>query len=303
MPIPVPTSISSFCVGWSAEGDGRLKEDGRPEGSKGTGIPKRTDMLKRTGVLKTLEVPKRTRAGTKEDDRLALNMTPPNKRPHSPGASDNIPRKRTKILARARALANPPRRRRRGPKDDPIFELEKIAKRRRYPILSTVPRQLDTLYSIQPTTSLIVPIVESHQPHQHIVSIAVPDRPSPPPNDYIGVDEYFNNTPVRPDTEAQSGSFTAANMLRNNGTHFHQTSHLDRPSSTWNIRRNNQATQWRSVVIPQLIAVYLANRAQTESGRVPASPKPPHQCKCERRALEIEFLDWDRKFSRRSYFA
>ena len=222
-------------------------------------------------------------------------MPPPSKHPHSPGASNNIPRKRTKILAQARAI--PPRRRRRGPKDDPIFALEKIAKRRRYPIFGAVPRQLDTLHSIQPTTSAIVPTIESHQPHEHIVSIVVPDRLSTPPNDYFGVDEYFNNTPVCPDTDAQSGSHTNPHALVNNGTLLHQTSHLDRPSSTWNIRRNNQVTQWRSVVIPQLIAVYLANRAQTESGRVPASQRTPYQCKCDRRALEVKLLDWDRKFS------
>ena len=162
-------------------------------------------------------------------------MSLPNKRPHSPEASNNLPGKRTKISARARQ-GLPPRRRRRGPKDDPIFELEKIKKRQRYPILSTVPRQLETLQSIQPTTtttSAIVPTVESQQPHQHIIPIVVPNHPlSLPPNDDIGVDEHLKTTPVRPDTEAQSGSHTAASVLQNNGTLLHQTSHLDRPSSS-----------------------------------------------------------------------
>lgn len=164
-------------------------------------------------------------------------MSLPNKRPHSPEASNSLPQKRTRISARARQ-GIPPRMRRRGPKDDPIFALKKIEKRRRYPILSAVPRQQDTLQSIQvspPPAQYVVPTVnvESQQPHQHILPIAVPNHPlSPPPNDHIGVDKRFKNILVRPDTKAQSGSHTAASVLQNNGTLLHQTSHLDRPSSS-----------------------------------------------------------------------
>ena len=180
-----------------------------------------------------------------------------------------------------------------------------MERKQRCQVFSGPPSQIDTIRSIQPTTSVIraiLPTVKSPEPHQHSALLAIPDNPlSPPTNDYVGVDEYFNNTPVCPDTGSQSDSHTAPGALRNNHTHLYQMSHLDRNSSAWNIRRNNQATQWKSVVIPQLVMVYLANRAETESGRVPPSPRPPPQCKCDRSALEVELINWDRKFSSCDY--
>jgi hypothetical protein len=165
-----------------------------------------------------------------------------------------------------------------------------------------MPSQIDALQFIQPTTGIIraiAPTVESQQPHQHS---ALPGNPlSPPTNDYIGVDEDFNDTPVCPDSSSQSGWHTSTGVLRNNHTLLHQMHHLDSTSSAWNIHHNNQATQQKSVVIPQLVTVYLANRAETESGRVPLSPRPPHQCKCDRVALEVKLINWDRKFSLHDY--
>jgi hypothetical protein len=54
--------------------------------------------------------------------------------------------------------------------------------------------------------------------------------------------------------------------------------------------------QWRTNVIPQLILVYLANRAETESRRAPLSTKPVHQCQCDRVALKVDLITWDHKF-------
>ena len=143
------------------------------------------------------------------DGRLTLNMSSPNKRSHSPGASNNLPQKRTKISAQAQVIQ--PRKRRRGSKDPRMIALKKLEKRRRYPVFSGVPSHLDTLQSNQPTTRAIVPTTESQQFHQYSMSITVPEYPlSPPSNDYIGVD---SNTPVRPNTETQSGSHTAASVL------------------------------------------------------------------------------------------
>ena len=163
----------------------------------------------------------------------------------------------------------PPRKRSRGAKDDQIIALEKLESRRRCPIFGATSIVQSTTGAIRAT----VPTVESQQLHQHSTSLAVPDNPlSPPTNDCIGVDQDFDNTPVRPDMGSQPSSHRAAGVLRNNDTLLHQTYHLGHTSLAWNTRRNNQATQWKSVVIPQLVTVYLANRAETESGRVPPSP-------------------------------
>jgi len=108
--------------------------------------------------------------------------------------------------------------------------------------------------------------------------------------------EDFNDMPVPLRLAAQSSS-PIATGLWDNRTLLCQTYHLDKVTPTWNMRRNSQAMQWKTNVIPQLIPVYLANRKETKTRRVPPSIKPVHQCQCKRVALKVELITWDRKFS------
>jgi hypothetical protein len=139
-------------------------------------------------------------------------MSPTNKCLCSPGAGDNLPQKRTKTSAQARGV--PPQKQSQGTKDNRLVALQKLESTWRCPIFSGAP---DTLQFIQPTTGIIhtiVPTVESQWPHQHSALLAVLDNPlSPPTNDYIGVDEDFNNTPVCPDSGSQPSPHMAAGVL------------------------------------------------------------------------------------------
>jgi hypothetical protein len=134
-------------------------------------------------------------------------------------------------------------------------------------------------------------------PLQSSPGLAVPHSPPSLP---VGGDEggleSFNDSPVSPHVPLGSGLRTASSV-RDNRALFRQTRHLDDHTSAWNRRRNNQATQWQSVAIPRLIPLYLANRAATESGRLPPPPMPNHQCQCNKVALKVEMVTWDRKFS------
>lgn len=218
-------------------------------------------------------------------------MDPTKKRLRSPGAGNDRPPKRTKISTQARAVLL--RKRRRGLKDDRLIALQNLEYKRRCPVFGIDPSEIDALKHRKLTNG--IPTLESQQPHQHSALLAGPL--SPPTDDYIEINGDINDPSVRPDTSFQSSSHTTAGGLRNDRTVLRQLAHLDRTSSTWNTSRNIQAAQWKSVVIPQLVTAYLANRAETESGRLPPSPKPPHQCKCARVELKVELIAWDRKFS------
>ena len=130
-----------------------------------------------------------------------------------------------------------------------------------------------------------------------------PDRRSPLPiilhsqpstiiNDDSFAFEGSNNTPGSPDASSQ----TLPGNIRNNRTFLRQTNHLDAIVPTWNTHRNNQTTQWKLVVIPRLITVYLANRAETKSGRIPPSLKPAPLCQCSKSALNVDLMTWDRTY-------
>ena len=106
-----------------------------------------------------------------------------------------------------------------------------------------------------------------------------------------------NNSPVSFHVPLGSGLRTVSGMQDNRAL-LHQTQHLDDHTSAWNRRRNNQAIQWKSVTIPQLIPSYLANCAVTQSRRSPPSLKPNHQCECNKVALKVKMVTWDCKFSR-----
>jgi hypothetical protein len=105
--------------------------------------------------------------------------------------------------------------------------------------------------------------------------------------------EDFNDVPVPPRVASQSSSPIG---VRDNHTLLCQTYHLDKVTPTWNTRRDSQAMQWKTTVIPRLIPVYLANRTETDSGRVPPYTKPVHQCQYKKVELKVELITWDRKF-------
>ena len=188
------------------------------------------------------------------------------------------------------------KRRWRGPMDDPIKALQKAESKRRGPVFwDPGPKNI--------TASVHQPNTPAHRtapapvksPLQHSPE---PAAPHSPPSLPVGGDEYeqeiFNDFPVSPHIPIGSGS--RMSRLRDNRALLRQTRHLDSHASAWKGRRDNQAIQWKSVAIPRVMPTYLANRAATESGRLPP-PKSYHQCQCEKAALKVEMVTWDRKCS------
>ena len=106
----------------------------------------------------------------------------------------------------------------------------------------------------------------------------------------------FHGSPLSPHVPLGSGLHGAAS-IQDNCALFHQTQHLDDNTSAWNKCHNNQSAQWRSVTIPQLMPIYLANCVATESGGLPPPPKPNHHCQCIKVTSKVEMITWDHKFS------
>ena len=205
----------------------------------------------------------------------------------------------TRQIASCQNYQNPrfKKRRWRGPKDDPIKDLQKSERRRRHAVFWDTGRPHLTASDRQPNIRAhhTAPApVES--PRQHGLEPAVPHSPPllPAGGDEYGL-EISNDSPVSSDIPIGSG-LPPTSGLRNNRALFRQTRHLDSHTSAWKGRRDNQAIQWKSVVIPRLMPTYLANRAATESGRLPP-PRPNHQCQCAKTALKVEMVTWDHKFS------
>ena len=196
----------------------------------------------------------------------------------------------------------PPKRRCRGPKDDRIKALRKLERKRRSAVFQDTAFQ--SVIACAPHTNARVrhtapaPV---KSPLQCSPGLAVPHSPPslPAEGDEGGL-ENFNDSPVFPHVPLGS-SLRTASGFRDNRALLRQTRHLDDHfddhSSAWNQRRINQATQWTSVAIPRLMPIYLANRTATESGRLPPPPKPDYQCQCNKVALKVEMVTWDRKFS------
>jgi hypothetical protein len=223
-------------------------------------------------------------------------MFPTKKRARSPEVDGPLS---TRQSTSVRIHQNAPlkRSRCRGPKDDRIKALQKLERRRRsevfydtaYKLIVTRAHQINT--HVRPTAPATAesPVQSSSGHAGHI------PPPLPAEGDEGGL-EGFNGSPVSPHVPLGSGLRTASS-IRDNQALFRQTHHLDDHTPVWNRRRNNQATQWQSIAIPQLIPVYLANRAATESGRSPPPPMPNHQCQCTKVALKVEMVTWDREFS------
>ena len=137
-------------------------------------------------------------------------------------------------------------------------------------------------------------------PLQRSPGPTAPDSaPSLPAGGYEDEQVGFNDSPVLSDVPMGSG-LRGESCVRDNRALLRQTKHLDEHTSAWNERRKCQATQWKSVAIPRLMPGYLANRAATKSGRLPPPPsstEPNNQCQCNKVALKVELVTWDRKFS------
>jgi hypothetical protein len=218
-------------------------------------------------------------------------MNSTKKRPRSPGG-DDLPQQHPKISTQPQAP-----HRYRGAKDKRLAALQKLERKRRHPILRNTETLRTTARSSKCTTGVGRAAVVTTGP-QH----SLRQGPSSPPahipllspiHDDTAMWEDFNDVPISPRVASQSSSPIG---VRDNHTLLRQTYHLDKVASTWNTRRDSQAMQWKTTVIPRLIPVYLANRAETDSGRVPPSTKPVHQCRCKRVELNVELITWDRKF-------
>ena len=216
------------------------------------------------------------------------------KRPQSP-TNDEPPHERPKTTTQAQTQAQTvppktPKRRSRGPKDQRLVALKKLNAMRRSNIFKSKPRQTD---AVQPTTTTTTGVGHAIATAQspNLSPILSRSPPSLPINEDSFAFDESNNTPGSPGGASRT---TPPSNIRNN---LCQTNHPDAAASTWNTRRNSQATQWKSVVIPQLIPVYLANHAETKSGRISPSPKPPHLCQCNVLALKVELMTWDCTYS------
>src|SRR5882757_1400021 len=226
----------------------------------------------------------------------ALNMLSTKKRPRSPEV-DELPTtcQSTSIRTHQSALV---RRRWRGPKDDRIKALQKFKRRHRYEVFRGTAEDPNLARASQPNTRVhYMPPASVDSSVQRSPSPAVPL--SPPAGGYEDEQVSFNDSPVFSDVPLASG-LRAVSGVQDNHALLHQTKHLDHHTSSWNDRRNSQARQWKSVTIPRLMHPYLANRAATKSRRLPPPPPPPkpnNQCQCNKVALKVELVMWDRRFS------
>jgi hypothetical protein len=185
-----------------------------------------------------------------------------------------------------------------GPKDDCIKALRKIEHKCHsavfyntdYDLIITCAPQLNT----RACRTAPVPVKSPHQGSPGLAVLHSP--PSLPAEGDEGGLENFNDSPEVPHVPLSSGLCTASSVQDNHAL-FHQTYHLDDHTSAWNQHHNKQATQWTSVTIPQLMPIYLANRAAMDSGRLPPPPKPNFLCKCNKVSIKVKMMTWDHKFS------
>ena len=213
---------------------------------------------------------------------------------------DILPPTRQSMSIRTHQSA-PVKRRCRGPKDDRIKALQKLKRRHRYEIFQGFADNMNTTHVSQSNTHVRCMAPASvDSPLQHSPGPAVPHSPPElPEGGYEDEQVCFNNSPVPSNVPLGSGP-QAASSVQDNRALFRKTKHLDDHTSAWNKRHNSQATQWKSVTIPQLMPIYLENRAATKSGRLPPPPPPPprpnNQCQCNKVALKVNLVTWDQKF-------
>ena len=163
----------------------------------------------------------------------------------------------------------PLKRRCRGPKDDRIKALQKLRRRIHFrdtayePITSRTPQLTTRVHRTAPDP-VSSPLQLSPEPAAlHSPPALLVGGDGDGPESFNDTPESFSDTPESSHVPLGSGLRTASSK-RDNRALFRQTRHLDDHTSAWNGCCNNQATQWKSVTIPQLIPTYLANRASTE---------------------------------------
>lgn len=224
-------------------------------------------------------------------------MPPTRKRQRSPEVDESLSASQSTSV-QIHQDAPPKKRRWRGLKDHRYKSLRKLESKRSSQVLldtsskpiTTPGHQIDTHVRHAAPASVEYPL-------QHNARLSAPHSPCslPEEGDNGGL-EIFNGSPVSPHVPFGS-DLCAAPIARDNRALFRQTRHLDDHTPAWNQRRNKQATQWQSVVIPQLIPIYLTNRAVTKSGKLPPPPPSNHPCECKKVALKVEMVTWDRKYS------
>ena len=178
------------------------------------------------------------------------NMSSTKKRARSPEVDGPSS---TRQIASIQNYQNPyfKKRRWQGPKDDPIKALDKSERRRHHAVFwDTSHTQLTASDCQLNTCAHRTAPVPVESPLQHSLEPAVPHSPPSLP---AGGDEYgleiSNDSPVPSDIPIGSG-LPPTSHLRNNRALFRQTWHLDSHTSAWKGRWDNQAIQWKSVVIP-----------------------------------------------------
>src|SRR5258706_9582036 len=204
----------------------------------------------------------------------AVNMPSTKKHPRSPDV-DGLLSTRQSVLIRTHQNA-PVKRCSRGPKDNCIKALEKLKCRHRYQVFQGIANNPNTACDSQLNTRVhhMAP-ASVNSPLQRSPGPAVLySPPSLPEGGYEDEPGSFNDSPVSSHVIVGSDLHVVSGVQDNHAL-FHQTKHLDDHTSAWTGCHNNQATQWKSVTIPQLMPTYLANRAVTKSGGLPPPPPPP----------------------------
>ena len=186
------------------------------------------------------------------------------------------------------------KRRWRGPDDDRIKALQKLERSRRCKVAFQ-----DTSYQLQIDTRVhnTVPVPLPSPLQDNPGPAALHSAPLLPAGGEDNGLEFFNDSPVSSHVPMVGSGLLTASSGKNNRARSRRIQHPEDHTSAWTKRRHSQAAQWRLIAIPRLIPTYLANRAATESGRLPLPPRPSHQCNCNKVALKVEMVTWDRKFS------
>jgi len=225
-------------------------------------------------------------------------MSSTKKRPHSPETGGERKRRQRN------AAGHPPTLRSRGPKDQRISLLRNLRSKHHHNLFACLSAgQTSAVVDTQETTGAGAGCVGVN-PRQRR-----PSRPcSPSPTSLLDDGDLITsgdgasgpmNTVNTPGSGSCPLSHPSSIYQQNNRAALRRTYHLDTIHSPWETRRNNQANQWRAIVIPRIIPAFLKNRAVTESGRLPPSPQPPARtrCQCTTVALTVDLVTWDRTFS------
>jgi len=218
-------------------------------------------------------------------------MSSSQKRPHSPETRGKQKR------CRRNAVDQPRKWRSCGAKDQRISRFKELRYKNHYiAVADLAPSQMSTVVNMQEVTDAVCTRVGSqqHRPSRSPSSHSLPDNGDLTASNN---DDLMSMNTTNTQKPGSSPPLCASSrLLRNNHTALCQTYHLDAIHSPWETRRNNQARQWKAVVIPQIIPAFLKNWAATESGRCSPSPQSRMGCQCTTTALEVDCVTWDHTF-------